>query len=245
MKQHVVETNNGLKATINVPETVEEYDQLAKKPGMCLEDATDNVIYRGVLPQFWAALATALNAEYGIPFKMKDHPTKKEADGKTAVQVRNMTKSDGGESNPQYVDRVAAEKEVEPTEFQSIVDRLCTDGWDEDESEVINGQAVVKKVRHKLEFDPSVQVRQVKVPTPGKQDMLDAAEFLKDEAVTQKVVGKLGKALGREVVLAPVLTEGSPEELAANATLRQTTLALAIRDYGHVLAKQAKQGLKG
>lgn len=41
----------GLVAPIEVPTTVAEFDKLAKREGACLEEAVNNVIYRGVLAQ--------------------------------------------------------------------------------------------------------------------------------------------------------------------------------------------------
>jgi hypothetical protein len=52
------ETNSlGYKLSFNGPATVEEYDQKAGRVGACLEDACDNTIYRGTLPEWqdeWA-----------------------------------------------------------------------------------------------------------------------------------------------------------------------------------------------
>jgi len=78
----------------------------------------------------------------------------------------------------------------------------------------------------------------VKVPAPGKQDLADAFELMKDPTVLARATKKISETLGREVVL-PELG-GTPE----NAVARQTALALAIRDYGHVIAKAPKLGLK-
>jgi len=76
-----------------------------------------------------------------------------------------------------------------------------------------------------------------KVPTPGKRDLADALELMKDPTVLARATKKISERLGREVVLPE--SNGSPERLTA----RQTALALAIRDYGHVIAKASKQGL--
>jgi hypothetical protein len=55
------ETNSlGYKLRFNGPATVEEYDQAAGRTGACLEDACDNTIYRGTLPEWQAAWAKRL-----------------------------------------------------------------------------------------------------------------------------------------------------------------------------------------
>lgn len=55
------ETNSlGYKLKFNGPATIEEYDQAAGRVGACLEDACDNTIYRGTLPEWQAAWAKRL-----------------------------------------------------------------------------------------------------------------------------------------------------------------------------------------
>ncbi len=76
-----------------------------------------------------------------------------------------------------------------------------------------------------------------KIPTPRKQDLADALELMKDPTVLARATKKISETLGREVVLPE--SDGTPERVTA----RQTALALAIRDYGHVIAKASKQGL--
>lgn len=61
------ETNSlGYKLKFNGPAAVEEYDQAAGRVGACLEDACDNTIYRGTLPEWQAAWAKRLEEMTGI-----------------------------------------------------------------------------------------------------------------------------------------------------------------------------------
>jgi len=61
------ETNSlGYKLKFNGPATVEEYDQAAGRVGACLEDACDNTIYRGTLPEWQAAWAKRLEEMTGV-----------------------------------------------------------------------------------------------------------------------------------------------------------------------------------
>ncbi len=60
------ETNSmGYKLTFEGPDTVEAYDQAAGRVGACLEDAVDNTIYRGTLPEFQDAFGAELEKRFG------------------------------------------------------------------------------------------------------------------------------------------------------------------------------------
>jgi len=52
----------GLVWALSIPETVEEYDTLAKKPGACLEAATDHEVYHGTLGAIRRKFAAAVDA---------------------------------------------------------------------------------------------------------------------------------------------------------------------------------------
>lgn len=56
----------GYDLVIQVPETIHEYDTLAKKVGAALESAIMNVVYRGVNNKFRAAFALAVENNTGI-----------------------------------------------------------------------------------------------------------------------------------------------------------------------------------
>lgn len=233
MTNRTVEVNNGLKLSLQVPDEttggdgVAEYNRLANRPGenAVVVDANDNEIYRGILPDFWWAMAHELKKEHGIEFLMKDHPdAKKDATG-AVIQVRDLQK----DSNPKYVNRVAAALGLtDPSEFQPIADRICADGWDEQETKGL--------VHHSLKFDPSVRERQVKIPTPGKEDLARALELITAGKVAN-AVKKISTTTGKPVVLPA--SDGTPEQ----QTALQNALALAIRDYGLFLSRANKAAL--
>jgi hypothetical protein len=61
------ETNSlGYKLRFNGPATVEEYDTAAGRKDACLEDACDNTIYRGTLPEWQSAWAKRLEEMTGV-----------------------------------------------------------------------------------------------------------------------------------------------------------------------------------
>jgi hypothetical protein len=55
----------GYKLSFAGPDSVEEYDRLAGKTGACLEDACDNTIYRGTLPEFQDKFGEYLESMFG------------------------------------------------------------------------------------------------------------------------------------------------------------------------------------
>lgn len=56
----------GYKLAFNGPDTVEAYDQKANKTGQALEDAVNNTIYRGTLPEWQEEFARVLAQRTGI-----------------------------------------------------------------------------------------------------------------------------------------------------------------------------------
>lgn len=128
-------TIGGHKVTIRVPDSVEEFDQLAKKSGACLEAATDYEVFHGTLGDIRNALVSLIEKTYETPRRDIGTGKFEEVDGKR----EEITKPEGFEV---FLNRVAAEKGLtSETPFQDLADRLS-----------VNGDKEVK-------FDPSVQAR--------------------------------------------------------------------------------------
>lgn len=107
----------GFNVNISVPETVAEYDTLAKKTGACLDSAIANVVYRGVLATFRDDLATVVENNTGISRKTSpvldktgnpkvEKETVTNADGTQTTTETPITKFD--ETEKVYLDRVWA-----------------------------------------------------------------------------------------------------------------------------------------
>lgn len=129
----------GLELLVAVPETIEEFDTLAGKPGAALASAIANEIYRGVLTEARSEFCGLLEDYSGIPRATKESGrTRKKDDGSTEpVLVFAETEAD-------YVKRVIAELTVKanngkPTdqqveeipwksEFAPLVARLSVGG---------------------------------------------------------------------------------------------------------------------
>jgi len=96
----------GFELSVNVPDSIAEYDQLAKKQGAALESAVLNVLYRSVFARFRAQFAEAVENNTGI--ERLTEPTGK----KVKDENGNETGEDAvrfSETEKVYFDRVCAE----------------------------------------------------------------------------------------------------------------------------------------
>ena len=172
---------------INVPETVEEFDTLAKKPGAAINAAVTNEIYHGTLGDIRDAAEKLICEAYGA--KRRDVGTGVFEDGEDGKRVE-VTKEEKWDP---FLTRVAAENNLTgDTPFQHIFDRLSVGGDQE------------------VKFDPSAQKRTGTGPKIPVQDTLQATAFIKGEV--NKATGKVydldkfklafHKIVGRELVIA-------------------------------------------
>lgn len=106
----------GLNVTLSVPESVEEFDQNAKRSGACLDEATNNVVYRGSLAEFRDSFCEKLSEQSGVS-RLTKSSGKKDADGNDILVY--------AESEAEYAKRVAAEKNVEVSTFQPLADEVA------------------------------------------------------------------------------------------------------------------------
>lgn len=135
-----------LKATIQVPESVSEYDALGGKEGLCLSSGIDNDWYRGgaalLRYYFYESFEKQITGEFpsieALKRKVKKTGTKKGKNGEP-----DEDKYAFAEGEMEYVRRalpvlcearntersregLAPLEEIKVDEFQSIVDRLLT-----------------------------------------------------------------------------------------------------------------------
>lgn len=120
----------GLVANLEVPSTVEEFDTNAKKAGACLSEAVANVIYRGSLAELRDLFlhgrdedkANGIPAFEGIEqatkIARKTKPTGKKDKDNNDIEVY-------AETEAEYFERVCAERKVEATSFQPLMDAAC------------------------------------------------------------------------------------------------------------------------
>jgi len=119
----------GLNVNLSVPTTVEEFDANAKRAGACLEEATNNVIYRGSLAELRDLIIHGRDEEKVdgkvtvTAFKGLEEvtgvsrKTKKVKSGKEQKEVEVYDETEG-----EYLERLVATKKVELSTFQSHFD---------------------------------------------------------------------------------------------------------------------------
>jgi hypothetical protein len=170
MKETRWELQGGLKFRVTTPTTIDEYSALAgvlrmdeNSTGVAvLDDAIENVMYRGAFAEIRRALAIKL-AELNpdIPRETKNKPGAKPDTSGTIEQVFD-------ESEGKYISRVAATKGVAVTTFQSILDEIMA----------VNS-ALPDDSNDKIKFDPSQRERKGPSSTePGKLDLETAKALL-------------------------------------------------------------------
>jgi len=177
----------GLKVNLSVPSTVEEFDQNAKRVGACLDEAVNNCVYRGSLAEFRDKFCEALAESTGVERLTKDSGKKDES----GQPILTYTETEGD-----YAKRVAAEKGVEITSFQSLADSVAS--------------AIV--------FDASARER--KAPTPKKlPDWAKkvAEEFLSGAKSLDKFTTAYAKIVGTPLVVAGETHEDKVKSLAQSA----------------------------
>lgn len=203
MKQVQVNTA-GFTLNANVPETVDEYNNLAKRAEGCLEDAIANTLYRSVFAEFRSEFVAAVAKDTGIePINSgtEDEPVW-ESDGKYIKRVQaalNLTK-----------DAFVAKYQ---SLAQSLMDAIAFDPSQRERSS--DGPKVGKKDKAMAEEILGTEEK------PSKYD----------EATKAAVVAKLGSILGREVLptvdsLARALADKRRADAAALEAQTKSALGL-------------------
>lgn len=187
-----------LQATVLTPESVDEFDQLGGKTGLCLASGIDNDWYRGgaadlrffFCEEFEKQVTGEFHGEAGLKRKLKPSGKKKKnADG------TEEEKTVFAEGEAEYVRRalpilagLRGVDEVKVEEFQPIVDRLMrayetkdglSDAYTLDASQArldSNGSPVLL-----IRIDPSERERAERGPrTLAKKFLAAGAQIVKD-----------------------------------------------------------------
>lgn len=181
MKNEVVKCV-GVSYNISVPETAEEYDQLAGKVGACVSSANRNVIYRQTNPQFRPKFCELVEEDTGIERKTKVTGTKtvKDDDGnETTEEIIGYA-----ETEKVYLDRVYAEENL--VDEEQIMARFGD---------------LVSQAEAEVVFDPSEHEAAPKVKKPKKIHRTTAEQILEQagEEALAMVASKLAEELDIEV----------------------------------------------
>jgi len=164
--------------TVNVPSTIEEFDQMAGKAGAALEEAIDHVVMHSLLGKVRPALAALVEEETKIK-QTRDTGRKTLVNGVETPILEEL-------SEKAYLAMVAAQQpgydpEAEVGPFQKLADRLSAGGDKE------------------IKFDPKAQKRTGLGPVLAKAYKENAAKFLADAKNLPKVLKNLGKVLGKTI----------------------------------------------
>lgn len=220
----------GLELNLSVPTTVEEFDQNAKKQGACLAEATNNVVYRGMLASFRyhflhgvsekdltddkehkvlkAGTKPIKGVEEVSGIDRKTIPVMK--DGKQVVRDGQPVEAfDPEDSEAKYFKRVCAAKGVEASAFKSIADAVST----------------------ALVFDASATERAPAGPKKLAQKYKDVAlQFL----TGKKNLEKLQKAFAKDLngkQFTPVVKDDAGKAVALDAEVNQVALGWLCKEW--------------
>ena len=160
----------GLTLKIQVPRDVAEFDANAKRVGACLENAVDNVVYRGVLNRARPAFVKLFSEKTGVSPRTIEETVVVE-DGST----KTVTKRDPRDTDDRFIKRVLAERGETIEQYQSLMDTVP----DVRDAE---GNLVVV-------FDASKAERQVKSPTIPKR-FVEAAKVIVEKGFGHKFMAK-------------------------------------------------------
>jgi hypothetical protein len=159
----------GYEIQVQVPSSVEEFDSLAKKQGVCLEQAILNIIYRSVLAKVRTTFVEVLEEQTGIARLTKDSGKKRKNEAGVEEPVLVFTETEG-----EFVDRVLVETKSSKENFE----------------------ALMVSVASKVTFDPSETEAKPSGPKKVAQAYLDAAKTIIDKGQGDSVAAKLTSKLG-------------------------------------------------
>lgn len=228
----------GLEINLNVPSTVEEFDQNAGKTGACLDEAINNVVYRGMLAEYREALL------HGLP-EVKDaagnitrpaidgletitgieRPTKevKNADGST--KTRKVTNPDGTET----VEPVLVYADPGKTESDFLEFVCAQKGWTSPEAKKANIQPLADKIAAALVFDAKASERKPTAPKTLGKDYKVAAERVFANGNLDKALAAIGSQSKAVVTLVEEPTDTASEEYKAARAKNVESLGWAIK----------------
>lgn len=106
----------GLDVNFSVPSTIEEFDTNAKRVGACLDEATNNVIYRGSLAEFRENFCAKLEEVAKVDRMTK--ATDKKDDKGNPIEVYIETEAD-------FVKRVVSTTKKPIESWQSLADEVA------------------------------------------------------------------------------------------------------------------------
>lgn len=178
----------GYDLNLSVPGSVEEYDQLAKRVGACLDDAIKNVVYRGVFATFRTKFAELIENNTGIarktePVLDKSGKPKTEEDGTPMLRFVETEKV--------YFDRVCAVL-VSESKFAST------------EAAAASFASDAQTIMSAIVFDPSETEREPSQPKKVAKAYITIATKMEEKGILAAKAQELATKLGNWKVDATV-----------------------------------------
>ena len=170
----------GFKLNVQVPETVEEFDTLAKAVGAALEYANRNVLYRSVFAKFRASLSEAVENQTSIPRKTEQ----------TGKKVKDDEGNDTDEDQERYC-------ESEKIYFDRVVAKLVKTGeFENKELAAASFGALAQKTIDTIAFDPSEPERAASGPRKVAKSYVELAQKASDNGKLEALANALREKLG-------------------------------------------------
>lgn len=168
----------GLVVPVSVFSTAEEYNSAANRPSedAVVEDANDNLVYRGALADFREEFCNAVETATGIerkksPVLLKDNTQRKDTNGELMF--------DWDENEAEYFRRVIAQTNRAVESFQEVADSVATN--------------------LALKADPTVRERKPAGPKTPPKSVYTLVDELIAKGVAAQTAAGLSKVLGRTV----------------------------------------------
>lgn len=220
----------GLDIHLAVPSFVEEFNELAKskdpQANPCLDEATNNIVYRGSLAEFREVFlhgrAEEKDAQGNVTASKIDGVEQVTGIARKTVPVLDKDDKpvlkdgvaqetwDKEDSEAKYFKRVCAEKGVEPSSFQ----------------------ALAQTVADSIVFDPSATERKPSAPKNLPKDILEKATAKVGQG--EEAFNKVAKLIAKDLASEQVAWTG-------DATKDADSLGWAIKAH---IAWKAKQALE-
>lgn len=170
----------GFKLGFNVPSTVEEFDQLAKRSGAALDEAIKNVIYRSVMNVFRDTFLHGRDEEKDEAGNVKV-PAIKGLDEKTGIERKSkVTKPEARNEKGEITqEEVSSWDESEQKYFDRVMATLVQRGdYPSIEAAVLAFQTDAQAVLDTIVFDPEKQPRTAGGPKKTPKSYVEVAEAL-------------------------------------------------------------------
>lgn len=184
----------GMSPTFQIPESVDEFDTLAKRAGACLDEAVANIMYRGPFADWRDMFLHGFEAN-GSKFDGIDKQTGIER--KTKVVELTSKNEDGSPKTREAYD------ESEAVYWNRVKTSLVQAGrFPSEEAVIANFQPWAQQVADAITFDPSQAERKERGPKKVPKQYIELAQRYIDQGKADVLAKKLTKWLGREVGIA-------------------------------------------